>query len=36
LVYLIGNNNDHCKYDGILRMLCDELPNENTNQLTLF
>jgi hypothetical protein len=39
LVYLIGNNNDHCKYDGILRMLCDELPtesNETTNQLTLF
>lgn len=37
LVYLIGNNNDLRKYDNILRMLKDELPNdEPTNQLTLF
>jgi len=35
LLYLIGNNNDHCKYDSILRMLSDELPNDD-NQLTLF
>lgn len=35
LVYLISNNNDHCKYDAILRMLSDELPNDD-NQLTLF
>lgn len=37
LVYLIGNNNDLRKYDNIMKMLKDELPNdEPTNQLTLF
>lgn len=37
LVYLIGNNNDLRNYDNILKMLKDELPNnEQTNQLTLF
>jgi len=35
LIDFISNNNYHCKYDAILRMLSDELPNDD-NKLTLF